>query len=147
MPSADAGDLAQTLVCLAWQLGCAPSLGDTSESVTLGNTNDVEQFILSENLGDSDLLLEAIDGPLDLVSSRSSAVDLNLSDVTLLLAKTKLVDLGVHNGAHDLAVLVDLVDLGIASLLALLSTEAGSVVGESTGLLVEVLDESALDSL
>ena len=67
--------------------------------------------------------------------------------MALLLAEGELVDLGVDDGADDLAVLVDLVDLGLAELLALGGAEALDVLGERLALLVEALVEAALEGV
>lgn len=67
--------------------------------------------------------------------------------MTLLLAKGKLLDLGVDDGADDLAVLGDLGDLGLTLLLALLSAKTLAVLGESLALLVEALVEAALQAV
>jgi len=67
MPSSDTGNLSQTLVGLARQLGCAPSAGDTLVAVTLGDTDGVDHLILGEDLVDGHLLLQVIAGKLHLV--------------------------------------------------------------------------------
>ena len=83
----------------------------------------------------------------NLVSNGRASVELDLSDVSLLLAEGQLVDLGVDDGTDDLAVLVDLVDLGLVGLLALLSAKALHVLRESLALLVEALVEAALEGV
>ena len=144
MPSSNTSDLAQTLVGLAGKLGGAPTGSDTLESVTLGDTNGVDHLVLGEDLVGADLLLEALGDELDLVGGVLASVDLELHDVALLLAEAELAGLGVHNGAHDLGVLGDLLDLGLALLLALLGADQRSSLGEGLGLLAPALDEAAL---
>lgn len=84
MPRADTSDLAETLVSLSRQLACVPTRCDALVSVTLGNTNDVDHFVLREDLRDGDLLLKVVAGELDLVGD-GTTVQLDLHDVRLLL--------------------------------------------------------------
>lgn len=135
------------------------------ESVTLGDTADVDHLILREDRLDGNLLLEELGGVVDLVcdlchtqagvslqfishppclnslhrrtctrkthcqvaagkgaeSARTdplerhktdlATVDLDLHHVSLLLADGDLGNLGVHNDADNLAILLDFVDL------------------------------------
>merc|ERR1711931_604895 len=60
MPSSNTSNLPQTLVSLPWQLLGVPSAGDSLESMSLGNTNDVNHLILGKDRGDRQLLLEVI---------------------------------------------------------------------------------------
>ena len=46
VPRSDTGDLAKTLVRLAGKFAGSPSLGDTLEALTFGDTDDVDVFIL-----------------------------------------------------------------------------------------------------
>lgn len=58
VPRTDTCNLSQTLVGLAGKLLSAPSMGDTLETMALGNTDNIDDLILLENGGNRDLLLE-----------------------------------------------------------------------------------------
>lgn len=101
MPGTDTSDLSVTSVGLLLKMSDAPSLDDTGESLTLSNTDDVDDFVLSEDVVDADLLFEVGVGEVDLFSDGLSTVDLDFEDVVLLLSKVlEEVVLGVHDGSH-----------------------------------------------
>jgi hypothetical protein len=74
---------------LPGQLLDTPPVGDTLVTVTLGNTDGVDDLVLLEHAGDADLLLEVGTGKLDLVGD-GTAVDLDLHEVGLLLLEAGL---------------------------------------------------------
>lgn len=112
MPGTDTSDLSVTSVGFFLEMSNTPSLHDTSETFTLGDTDDVEELVLLEDGVNSDLLLEERVDKVDLVSGGLSTVDLDLEDVVLLLAEVlHEVVLGVDDGSHDGAVLSDSVEL------------------------------------
>lgn len=144
MPGTDTSDLAETLVSLARQLLGTPSGGDTVETVTLGDSDDIDHLVLLEDAVDADGLLEETVAELDLVGD-GATVDLDLHKVCLLLLERGLADLSVGENTDDGAVLLDALELagdgGAAALGVLLG-----VLGEGLLLaLVPVLVESALD--
>lgn len=144
MPGTDTGDLSETLVCLSRKLLGSPSAGDTGETVTLGDGNDINHLILLKDGADLDWLLEKALAESNLVSNATS-VNLDLHQVCLLLLERGLADLGVGEDTDDGAVLLDALDLagdgGGVLLLMLLG-----VFGEGLLLaLVPVLVESALE--
>lgn len=144
MPSTNTGDLAETLVRLSRKLLGSPSAGDTGETVTLGNGDNVNHLILLEDGGDLDWLLEETSGEVNLVGD-GATVDLDLHEVGLLLLERSLADLGVGKDTDDSAVLLDALHLagdgGAVGLGVLLG-----VLGEGLLLgLVPVLVEAALD--
>jgi hypothetical protein len=145
VPRSDTGDLTKTLVGLARKLLGSPTVGNTLESVTLGDTDDVDVLVLLEDRRNVDGLLEVGLGELDLVGDGTS-VDLDLHKVGLLLGEAGLADLGVGEDTDDSAVLADALELaGDRGLGALLSVLLG-ILGE--GLLlrpVPVLVEATLD--
>ena len=104
VPGANTGDLAQTLVRLARELLSAPAVGYALKAVALGDANDINHFVLIENVLDGNVLLEELLGEINLVS-HAAAVDLNLHNVSLLQAQVELVSLRVGNDAHNMAVL------------------------------------------
>ena len=143
MPGSDTGDLPETPVGLPRELAGSPTLGDTLETVTLGDTDDVNHLVLGEDLVDRDLLLEVLDSPVNLLGG-GAAVDLDLHEVGLLLADPDLPHLGVGDDAHNGAVLLDALEVALDGLLAV-SVLLG-VLGEGLLLgLVPVLVEPALD--
>lgn len=144
VPGTNTGDLAQTLVCLARKLLGTPTGGDTVETVTLGNGNDVNHLVLLEDAGDVDGLLEELLAERDLVGD-GATVDLDLHKVGLLLLEGGLSDLGVGQDTDDSAVLLDALELAGDGGTVVLGVLLG-VLGESLLLaLVPVLVESALD--
>lgn len=144
MPSTDTANLAETFVSLARKLLGAPAVGDTLESVTLGDSNDIDVLVLLEDGGDLDVLLKEALGEGDLVGN-GATIELDLHKVGLLLLKTGLADLGVGKDTDDSAVFADALELASNGLAAILSVLLG-VAGE--GLLlraVPVLVEATLD--
>ena len=140
MPRTDTGNLSLASVGLSGQDGNTPSLNDTSVSVTLGDTNDVNHLVGAEDSVHGDLLLEELSAEVNLVRDRST-VDLDLNNVGLLLTELSLRHLGVHDGSDDLAVLLSSGDLG--SHLVVVSVSLG-VLGEGLLLgLVPVLVEAS----
>lgn len=144
VPGTDTSDLAETLVRLAGQLGGTPTGGDTLETVTLGDGNNVNHLVLLEDGVDVDGLLEEVAGKVNLVGN-GAAVDLDLHKVGLLLLDGGLADLGVGEDTDDSAVLLDALELtgdgGTGRLGVLLG-----VLGEGLLLgLVPVLVEATLD--
>lgn len=145
MPSSDTSDFSVTSVRFLLEMSSSPSVHHTLESVTLGDTNDINNFVLSENVIDSDLLLEETVSEIDFISGGLSTVDLDFEDVVLLLSKVGEVVLSVGNSSHDSCVLSDSVELnfnflGILSLS--LITRESFLLG-----LNPVLVESAESSL
>ena len=76
--------LSKTLVSLPWKFLGVPPGGDSLESVTLGDADNVHHLVLGEHGSDGDLLLEVVPGKGDLVSD-GATVELDLHDVSLLL--------------------------------------------------------------
>jgi hypothetical protein len=132
MPGTNAGNLAETLVGLTGETGGSPTGGDTLESLTLGDGDDVDHLVLLEDASDGDLVLEELDGEVDLLLSVGTSVDLDLNDVGLLLAELEVADLGVGDETDDVGALVNALKLtlsgGTESLILL---NSGVVLGES----------------
>lgn len=140
MPSTDTSNLTETLVCLARKLLGAPTRGNTVETVTLGDGNDINNLVLLEDAVDVDGLLEETLGEFNLVGN-GATVDLDFHQVGLLLLERSLADLGVGEDTDDSAVLLDALKFAGAVLGVLLG-----VAGESLLLaLVPVLVEAALE--
>lgn len=150
MPSSDTSDLSVTSVGLLLQVSHTPSLDDSSESLTLGDSEDIKDLVLTENVVNSDFLLEESMGEGNLIGNASS-VDLDLEDVVLLLSEVlEEVVLSVNDGSDNSAILLDSVELGFNSLgilgrFRLVSGEGFSLgvdpvlVEPSKGSLVEVV--------
>lgn len=144
MPGTDTSNLTETLVSLTRELLGAPTAGDTGETVTLGDGNDIDHLVLLEDGVDRDGLLEETVAEVDLVGG-GATVDLDLHKVGLLLLEGRLADLGVGEDADDGAVLLDALELAGDGGTVLLGVLLG-VLGESLLLgLVPVLVEAALD--
>ncbi len=112
--------------------------------MTLSDSHDVNHLVGREDGLHGNLLLEKLVAVVNLVSDLAS-VDLDLHDVSLLLAEADLGNLGVSDDANDLAVLLDLVK-GLLEVLGLVRLLL-SVLGEGLlGLgLVPVLVEAATE--
>ena len=106
MPGTNTSNLSETFVCLSRKLLGSPSAGDTGESVTLGDSDNINHLILLEDGADLDWLLEETVTELNLVGD-ASTVDLDLHQVGLLLLERGLADLGVGEDTDDGAVLLD----------------------------------------
>ena len=144
MPCTNTTNLAETLVSLARKLLGSPTVGDTLETVALGDGNNIDVLVLLEDGRDADGLLEETLSELDLVGNRST-VDLDLHEVRLLLLQASLPDLGVGEDTDDSAVLADTLEFtgnGLAAILSMLLR----VASESLLLRpVPVLVEATLD--
>lgn len=117
VPRANAGDLAETLVSLAGKATSTPTLGDSLETLTLGDGEDVDQLTLLEDGGHGDGLLEVLKSEVDLGGGVLASVDLDLHDVSLLLSNANLADLSVGNSAHHGGELADAVQIAVDGLL------------------------------
>lgn len=144
VPGTNTGDLTQTLVGLTGQLGGTPTGGDTGETVTLGDGDDINHLVLLEDGVDVDGLLEEVAGEVNLVGN-GTTVDLDLHEVGLLLLDGGLADLGVGEDTDDSAVLLDALKLAGDGGTGGLGVGLG-VLGEGLLLgLVPVLVEATLD--
>lgn len=79
---------------LSWELSGSPSLGDTFESVSLGDGDNIDVIREVKDSIDRDELFKERDGKVDFLWD-GSTVDLDFGDVSLLLSETDLSDLGV----------------------------------------------------
>jgi len=115
MPSSDTSDLSETSMGLSGESLSTESLGNTSVTLTLGDTEDVDHFVLVEDLGNSDFLFEMLLGEVDLLGD-GTTVDLDFEDVSLLLSKVELIQLGVDDDSDDLAIFLNSVKLALDGL-------------------------------
>ena len=114
MPGSDTSDFSVTSVRFLLKMANTPSVHDTLESVSLGNSENVNDFVLSEDVVDADLLLEEILGEADLITGGFTTVDLHLEDVVLLLSQVAhKVVLSVHDSSHHSGVFADAVQLDV----------------------------------
>lgn len=144
MPSTNTSDLAETLVSLARKLAGTPTSGNTLESLTTSNTDDINVLVLLDNGGDIDFLLEVAVSPVDLVSD-GSTVQLDLKKVSLLLTSARAAGEGVSKDTDNGAVLLDALELG-SDFLATFSAVLLGVLGEGLALRAgPVLVEAATD--
>ena len=79
----------------------------TFESFALGDANDIDHFVFSEDILDGEFLFEMLTGKVDFVAG-GSTIDLDFHNVSLLLASPQDLLLSVANHAHNLAILLDL---------------------------------------
>ena len=98
--------------------------------MTLGDTDDVDHFVLREDILDGDGLLHKTAGEIHLLGDRA-AVQLNLVNVGLLLALAEKLDLGVRDDADDGAVLLHFGKVLLDLLLAVLGGPLLRIFGES----------------
>lgn len=140
MPSTDTSNLTETLVCLARKLLGAPTRGDTVETVTLGDGNDIDNLVLFKDAVDIDGLLEETVGEVNLVGN-GATVDLDFHQVSLLLLEGGLADLSVGEDTDDGAVLLDALEFAGTALGVLLGVASESLLLA----LVPVLVEAALE--
>lgn len=117
MPGTDTSDLTETLVSLAGEAASTPTLGDTLETLTLGDGEDIDELTLLEDGSHRDGLLEVAVSELDLLSSSLTTVDLDFHNVGLLLTNLDLTDLSVGNSAHHSGEVADASQIAINSLL------------------------------
>ena len=110
MPGTDTGDLAETSMSLTVETRDAESLDDTAVALSAGDTDGINALGHLEDLTDLDLLLELGLSPVDLVSN-GATVNLDLHDVSLVLAEGELADLGGANNTHDAGVLLDALEV------------------------------------
>jgi hypothetical protein len=79
-------------VSFARQLLRTPTTCDSLETFALSDANAINHFVLLENSRDLDLLLKVLASPVNLLSN-GSAIDLDLHDVSLLVAMLQDLDL------------------------------------------------------
>jgi len=127
MPSSDTSDLSETSMGLSGKSLSSESLGNSTVSLTLGDTENVDHFILVEDLGDSDFLFEVLLGEVNLLGN-GTTVNLDFEDVSLLLSEVELVHLGVDDDSDDRAIFLNSVKLALSGLLV---TPFLDVLGES----------------
>jgi hypothetical protein len=129
MPRSDTGNLSATTMRLTLEELDAPTLDDTTPSMTLGHSNDVDELVRLEHLVNRHLLLEFLGRPVDLVGD-ASTVELDLHKVGLLNAELDVLGLGVGDHTHDGAELLDAVQ-GLADgfVEVLLVLREGSLLG------------------
>ena len=144
MPGTDTGNFSETFVSFSWELLGSPAMGNTLETVTLGDSNNIDVFVLLKDGGNIHGFLEQIVSEVDLVSD-GSTVQLDLHEVGLLLAQAGFADLSMGKNADNSAVFADALKLTSSRLVAILSVLLGIA---SEGLLlrsVPILVESSLE--
>ena len=115
MPSSDTTDSPETSMGLSRELLDSESLDDTGESVSLGDSEDVDVLEVVEDLVDLDFLLEERLGEVDLLGDGAS-VDLDFHNVSLLLSEVEETGLGVADDSDDGSVLLESVEENLESL-------------------------------
>lgn len=129
-------------MCLTRETGDAPTGDDAFGTVTSGDGNGVDDFVLLEDAANSDWLLHQTVGKVDLLVDRTT-VNLNFHDMGLLLIDSDLFYLGVADEADGAAVLLEFCELCFNFLLAICVLL--DILGEGLLLrLVPVLVEATL---
>jgi len=128
MPGTDTSNLSETLMGFSWEFLGSPTVSYTLETVALGNSNDIDVFVLHKDRGDINGLLEETVSVVDLVGN-GSTVQLDFHEVSLLLAQTSFADLSVGKNADNSAVFADALKLTIGQLATVLSVLLG-ITGE-----------------
>lgn len=114
MPGSDTADFSVTSVGFLLQMSNTPSLHDTGKSFTLCDTDNVNDFVLAEDLIDSDFLLKEPVGEVNFLRNVFSSVDLDFKNVVLLLSQVShQVGLGVDDSPNNSAVLSDSIELDL----------------------------------
>lgn len=80
VPSSDTSDLSETSVSLTGKSVDAESLDDTLSTLTLGNTDGINTFVVFEDFTYSDFLFEFLETPINLLGD-GSTVNLDFHDV------------------------------------------------------------------
>jgi len=155
MPGTDTSNLAVATVSLARKVTDTETLDDTLESVTLGDTDDIDGLVHGKDRVDRDLLLKEADGKVELLLDVGTTVDLDLHDVSLALTDRGEVDLGVGNDTDDRALTGELLDRGLHVLLkvlvvavvlvGLLLADAPVLVETTLALVADVLSPDSTD--
>jgi len=144
MPCTNTGNLSKTLVSFTRKLLGMPTGSDTFFSLSFVNTNDVDDFVLSEDGVNIDWLFEHGSGVIDLIAD-AATIDLDFHDVRLLASQWKKFHLGVCDDTDDFAVLLHLLEIFFDLLLTIFILPLAASLAE--GLLlgfVPVLVESSL---
>jgi len=97
VPSTDTTNLTETSVSLSAKFLATESLDETTVTLSLGDTDDIDALRMLKDFSDADFLLELRLAPVNFLGNGTS-VDLDLHDVCLVLAEVELADLG---GADD----------------------------------------------
>jgi hypothetical protein len=113
VPRSDATNFSVTSVGLLLEMLDAVSLNHTLETFTLGNTNNINHFVLIEDGVNLDFLFEMAIGEINLLGGGSS-VNLDFEDVILLLSQLgEGLHLGGNNSSDHSAVLSNSVEIDI----------------------------------
>merc|ERR1739838_819753 len=132
MPGTDASHFAKTLVSLARQLLHVPTGDNAFNTVTLGDTDDVNHLVLSEDVLDRNRLLHQTAGEVHLLRDRPS-VQLNFVDMRLLLPLAEQLDLRVSDDADDGTVFLHLGESLLLGRVPVLVESAPDFLGEMLG--------------
>ncbi len=143
VPSTDTSDLTKTTVSLTGKTSDTPTAHDTVNTVTLGDTDEVNHLILREDGINGDLLLEEGLSEVNLLSN-GTTVDLDLHQVSLLL-EAGLLNLGVSEDTDNRAELADTLELALDELTVILLVVGGVLLESLTLGAVPVLVEAALE--
>lgn len=118
MPRSDTGNLSATTMRFTLEHLDSPALDDTLVSLTLGNSNGIDELVGLEDVSNGDLLLEFAVSPINF-GVNISTVNLDLHNVSLFEAEFEELGLGVSEDADHTAVFLNAVE-GLADVLLVL---------------------------
>ena len=128
MPGTDTSNLSETLVGFPRELLGSPTVSDTLETVALCDSNNIDVLVFFKDVGDINGFLEEIMSVSDLVCD-GSTVQLDLHEMSLLLAQAGLADLSVGKNADNSAIFANALKLTSSRLAIVLGVLFG-VAGE-----------------
>mmetsp|Transcript_11521 Transcript_11521/g.25350 ORF Transcript_11521/g.25350 Transcript_11521/m.25350 type:complete len:248 (+) Transcript_11521:619-1362(+) len=132
---------------LTRKTGDSPTGGNTLVTVSLGDSEDINELVLGEDRVDGDLLFEERLGKVNLGLSIGTSVNLNLHDVSLTDTKVELLHLRVGDDTDNLTVLGDTLKLLLDIFSIVLSVLLGVLGVSLTLALVPVLVRTTLEFL
>lgn len=99
VPSSNTSDFSKTSMGFLLKVSNTESLDNSSNSLTLGNSEDIDHLILIENSIDLYFLFEKFVWEINFLGDGSS-VNLNFNNVIFLLSEVKFIHLGVGNNSN-----------------------------------------------
>jgi hypothetical protein len=112
MPGSDTSDLSVTSMGFLLKMFNSESFDDSLESFTLGDSQNIEHFVLFEDRVDSNFFFEKVISEVNFLGGGSS-VNLDFDDVVFLLSEVKEFHLGGGQNSNNRAIFLDSVQLDI----------------------------------
>jgi len=115
MPSSNTSDFSETSMRFFLQMSNTESFHNTWESFTLGNSNNIDHFTLSENGINFNGFFKQVISEFDFLFN-SSTIQLDFHDVIFLLSKVQQFHLSVNQNSNDGTIFSDSVKIGLNTL-------------------------------